>query len=150
MQAFIVQRGGSSLAFYEDLSDATSVMRVTCLVIQCVLGDCVVVSSLLLPTFSLLIFTKIWRLYVVYGKRFWVIIPALLLVISYTGTVFDLGSRVITRLTCFVVSFSCRLCRYLVHSEGAPRQRFEHLQRGEIMDNCLFLHDDVYQRHLFR
>ena len=93
MHAFIIQKGGSALAFYEDLSDATSVARVTCLVIQCVLGDCVVVSSLLLPTLARLIFTKIWRLYVVYGKRFWVIIPALLLVISYTGMVFNLVSR---------------------------------------------------------
>ncbi len=51
MQAFIVQKGGNPLAFYEELSDATSVARVTCLVIQSVLGDLVIVSSLLLPVF---------------------------------------------------------------------------------------------------
>lgn len=50
MQAFIVQKGGSALVFYEDLSDATSVTRVVCLVIQCILGDCVIVSPFLLPT----------------------------------------------------------------------------------------------------
>jgi hypothetical protein len=49
VQAFIVQKGGSPLAFYRELSDATSVARVTCLVIQSVLGDLVIVSSLLLP-----------------------------------------------------------------------------------------------------
>jgi hypothetical protein len=98
----------------------------------------------------LLNLTKIWRLYVVYGKRLWVIVPAILLVISYTGTVFDLGflSRNAFDMPCR--AFSCRLCRYLVHSEGAPRQQRQHLQRGEIMDNCLFFHDDVYQHHLFR
>lgn len=37
---------------------------------------------------------KIWRLYVVYGKRFWVVIPPLLLVTGYTGMVFSLGLRV--------------------------------------------------------
>ncbi|KAF8481565.1 hypothetical protein DFH94DRAFT_400009 [Russula ochroleuca] len=68
VQAFIVQKGGSALAFYDDLSDATSVARVICLVIQCILGD----------------FVIIWRLYVVYGKRLWVVLPALILVTSYT------------------------------------------------------------------
>jgi hypothetical protein len=48
VQAFIVQKGGSALAFYDDLSDATSVARVICLVIQCILGDFVIVSALLL------------------------------------------------------------------------------------------------------
>ncbi|KAF8492847.1 hypothetical protein F5888DRAFT_1636983 [Russula emetica] len=68
VQAFIVQKGGSALAFYDELSDATSVARVTCLVIQTVLGDLVI----------------IWRLYIVYGQRFWVAIPPLLLVTCYT------------------------------------------------------------------
>lgn len=54
MQAFIVQKGGSALAFYEVLSDATSVARVVCLVIQSVLGDLVIVSSLLLSGLTLL------------------------------------------------------------------------------------------------
>jgi hypothetical protein len=54
MQAFIVQKGGSALAFYELLSDATSVARVTCLVIQSVLGDLVIVSSLLISGLALL------------------------------------------------------------------------------------------------
>lgn len=75
VQAFIVQKEGSALAFYEVLSDATSIARVVCLVIQSVLGDLVI----------------IWRLYVVYGKRFWVVIPPLLLVTCYTGMVFNLG-----------------------------------------------------------
>ncbi|KAI0279425.1 hypothetical protein BGY98DRAFT_968865 [Russula aff. rugulosa BPL654] len=95
---FIVQKGGSALAFYEVLSDATSVARVICLVIQSVLGDLVI----------------IWRLYVVYGQRFWVVIPPLLLVTCYTAV----GSVAI------------------VHSEGASRNRY--LQCGESMDNRLF------------
>ena len=67
------------------------------MVIQSVLGDLVIVSSLLLSTLSLLISPKIWRLYVVYGKRFWVFIPPLLLVTSYTGMVFSF--RVVTLLS---------------------------------------------------
>ena len=92
MQAFIVQKGGSPLAFYKVLSDATSVARVICLVIQSVLGDLVIVSWLLLSGLVLLFISpQIWRLYVVYGQRFWVVIPTLLLVTCYTGMVFNLG-----------------------------------------------------------
>ncbi len=76
------------------LSDTTSVARVICLVIQSVLGDLVIVSSFLpFPPALLFIALQIWRLYVVYGQRFWVIIPPLLLVTSYTGIVFNFGGR---------------------------------------------------------
>lgn len=88
------------MAFYGDLTDGTSLARVLCLVIQCILGDFVIVSALLLSTLAhLLNPAKIWRLYVVYGKRFWVVVPLLLLVISYTGRVSNLGFRVLTHLT---------------------------------------------------
>jgi hypothetical protein len=92
VQAFIAEKGGSALAFYSDLSDATSIARAACLTIQCVLGDLVMVSSLLLSTRALLLNSpKVWRLYVVYDKRSWVLIPALLLVTGYTGMVSNLG-----------------------------------------------------------
>jgi hypothetical protein len=89
VQAFVTQKGGSALAFYSNLSDATSVARVSCLVAQSILGDLVIVSSSLLCTLALLLISpKIWRLYVVYDKRLWVVIPPLLLVTAYTGMVF--------------------------------------------------------------
>jgi hypothetical protein len=93
VQAFIVHKGGSALDVYNDLSDATNIARATCLLIQSVLGDFVMVSSLLFSSLALLLISpKIWRLYVVYDKRFWVVIPALLLVTGYTGMVFNLGT----------------------------------------------------------
>jgi hypothetical protein len=55
VQAFIIQKGGSALAFYDNISDATSVARVTFLLIQSLLGDSVIVSLLLLPTSALLL-----------------------------------------------------------------------------------------------
>jgi hypothetical protein len=92
VQAFIVQKGGSPLAFYNDLSDATSIARMSCLLVQSILGDFVMVSSLLLSTLALLLISpKMWRLYVVYDKRFWVVVPAILLVAGYTGIVFNSG-----------------------------------------------------------
>lgn len=152
MQAFIVQKGGSALAFYEELANATSVARVVCLVIQSVLGDLVIVSLLPLSGLALLFISpKIWRLYVVYGQRLWVVIPPLLLVTCYTGMVFSLGFGVVTSILYLTYPSgpsSGRLCRHLVHPEGASRN--QHLQRGEGMDNRLFFHDDVFQRHLFR
>ncbi|KAH9059063.1 hypothetical protein EDB87DRAFT_1685009 [Lactarius vividus] len=65
---FIDQRGGSSTAFYENIADITNVLKVGCLLLQSLLGDGVI----------------IWRLYVVYGKRAWVMVPAIILVLGYT------------------------------------------------------------------
>lgn len=120
MQAFIIQKGGSALVFYDDISDATSVARVTFLLIQSLLGDSVIVSSLRLSTLALIsIPPKIWRLYVVYGNRFLGIIPALLLITSYTGKLFNLGSRVVTlpsHSTLLTEPSSGRFFRHLIHS----------------------------------
>ncbi|KAI9437840.1 hypothetical protein BJY52DRAFT_573382 [Lactarius psammicola] len=65
---FIDQRGGSATAFYENIADTTNIVKVGCLLLQSLLGDGVI----------------IWRLYVVYGKRAWVTIPAIVLVLAYT------------------------------------------------------------------
>jgi len=65
---FVVKKGGSTLAFYSDLSDKTSVARVVCLCLQTLPADLI----------------NIWRLYVVYGKRYWVVTVPILLVSGYT------------------------------------------------------------------
>lgn len=67
--AFADQRGGSATIFYENIADTTNVLKIGCLLLQSLLGDGVI----------------IWRLYVVYGKRPWVIVPAIILVLAYTG-----------------------------------------------------------------
>ncbi|KAH9958964.1 hypothetical protein BC827DRAFT_1216806 [Russula dissimulans] len=64
---FVVQKGGSTLAFYSDLSDKTSIAKVICLCLQTLPADLI----------------NIWRLYVVYGKRYWVAAVPVLLVLSY-------------------------------------------------------------------
>jgi hypothetical protein len=66
---FLNQRGGSVTAFYENIADMTNVMKLACLLLQSLLGDSVI----------------IWRLYVVYGKRTWIILPAIVLVLAYTA-----------------------------------------------------------------
>ncbi|KAH9973355.1 hypothetical protein BGW80DRAFT_1459239 [Lactifluus volemus] len=66
---FIVQKRGSTQAFYEDISDPTTLIKVSCMCLQMILGDAVVV----------------WRLYVVYDKQLLVVIPAILLVTIYTA-----------------------------------------------------------------
>ena len=57
MQGFVVQKGGSAQAFYEDISDPTSIIKLTCMNLQTVLGDLVIVSecsaSTLVPSFIL-------------------------------------------------------------------------------------------------
>ncbi|KAF8274357.1 hypothetical protein EI94DRAFT_1696257 [Lactarius quietus] len=67
--AFVDQKGGSATAFYADISDLTSLLRQSCLSIQSVLGDGMIM----------------WRMYIIYGKRFKVIIPTLILVVAYAG-----------------------------------------------------------------
>ncbi|KAI0246615.1 hypothetical protein BJV78DRAFT_1134832 [Lactifluus subvellereus] len=69
MQGFVVQKRGSTQAFYEDISDPTSIIKLTCMCLQTVLGDLVI----------------IWRLYVVYDKNIIAIVPAILLVASYSA-----------------------------------------------------------------
>ncbi|KAI9444473.1 hypothetical protein H4582DRAFT_1909109 [Lactarius indigo] len=85
---FVDQRGGSPTAFYENIADITNILKVGCLLLQSLLGDGVIVrtSSLFVPSFTLLTrrFPKIWRLYVVYGKRAWVTAPVIILVLAYT------------------------------------------------------------------
>ncbi|KAI0275212.1 hypothetical protein BC834DRAFT_37029 [Gloeopeniophorella convolvens] len=68
VQGFIAQKGGSATAYYENIAEPLSLVKLCCLLFQSLLGDGVI----------------IWRLYVVYGKRTWIIVPAILLVISYT------------------------------------------------------------------
>jgi len=68
VQGFVVQKRGSTQAFYEDISDPTSIIKLTCMLLQTVLGDLVI----------------IWRLYVVYDKKNIVIVPAILLVVGYS------------------------------------------------------------------
>ena len=57
MQGFVVQKGGSAQAFYEDISDPTSIIKLSCMCLQTALGDLVVVSgcfaSALVPIFIL-------------------------------------------------------------------------------------------------
>ncbi|KAN0127919.1 hypothetical protein V8E53_014267 [Lactarius tabidus] len=65
---FVDQKGGSAMAFYGDISNTTSLLKTSCLCLQTVMGDAVVV----------------WRMYVVYGRRFKIIIPAIILVVAYT------------------------------------------------------------------
>ncbi|KAH9988206.1 hypothetical protein BJV77DRAFT_758541 [Russula vinacea] len=119
VQAFIVQKGGSALAFYGDLSDATSLARVICLVIQCILGD----------------FVIIWRLYVVYGKCFWVVIPPLLLVASYTavGSVAIVymerarpGTDIFTVAKSWITAYFCMTMSSNVICSGAIAARIFH------------------------
>jgi len=66
---FSDQKGGSATAFYENIADPTNVVKVGLLLLQSLLGDGVI----------------IWRLYVVYDKRAWVIVPAIVLVLAYTA-----------------------------------------------------------------
>ncbi|KAI9453548.1 hypothetical protein BJY52DRAFT_1123483 [Lactarius psammicola] len=66
--AFVDHKRGSTIIFYSDISEPTSLLRSTCFCVQSIMGDGIV----------------IWRLYIVYGKRFRVIIPAIILVIGYT------------------------------------------------------------------
>jgi len=66
---FVEQRGGSTILFYENIADITNVLQTGCLLLQSLLGDGVI----------------IWRLYVVYGKRAWVVVPAIVLVLAYTA-----------------------------------------------------------------
>lgn len=65
---FVHQRGGSTTVFYENIADVTNLVKVGCLLFQSLLGDGVI----------------IWRLYVVYGKRGWITVPAFVLVLAYT------------------------------------------------------------------
>ncbi|KAH9161276.1 hypothetical protein EDB89DRAFT_1913984 [Lactarius sanguifluus] len=65
---FVDQRGGSPTAFYANIADITNLLKVGCLLFQSLLADGVI----------------IWRLYVVYGKRAWVTVPCIILVIAYT------------------------------------------------------------------
>jgi hypothetical protein len=55
MQGFVVKKRGSTQAFYEDMSDPTNVIKLTCMYLQTVLGDLVIVSgclaSALVPSF---------------------------------------------------------------------------------------------------
>ncbi|KAN0127923.1 hypothetical protein V8E53_014271 [Lactarius tabidus] len=67
VDAFIDQKGGSATAFYADISDPTSLLRQSCLCLQSVMGDAIIM----------------WRMYIVYGRRFKVIIPTIILVIAY-------------------------------------------------------------------
>ncbi|KAI9453550.1 hypothetical protein BJY52DRAFT_834853 [Lactarius psammicola] len=65
--AFADNKEGSAAAFYADVTNTTSLLRSACLCLQSVMGDGIV----------------IWRLYIVYGKRFKVIVPAIILVTAY-------------------------------------------------------------------
>jgi len=68
IQGFVVQKRGSTQAFYEDISDPTSIIKLTCMLLQTVLGDLVI----------------IWRLYVVCSKNKTIVVPAILLVAGYS------------------------------------------------------------------
>ncbi|KAI9444560.1 hypothetical protein H4582DRAFT_826261 [Lactarius indigo] len=67
MYGFADENGGSAMAFYADVSNTTSLLRTACVCLQSVMGDGIV----------------IWRLYIVYGKRIKVTIPAIVLVTAY-------------------------------------------------------------------
>lgn len=83
---FVDQRGGSATLFYENIADITNVLNTGCLLLQSLLGDGVIVSiAILVSCIDSSISKKIWRLYVVYDKRPWVIVPAIILVFAYTG-----------------------------------------------------------------
>ena len=45
IQGFVVKKRGSTQAFYEDMSDPTNVIKLTCMYLQTVLGDIVIVSG---------------------------------------------------------------------------------------------------------
>ena len=45
VQGFIVQKRGSTQAFYEDISDPTSIIKLSCMCLQTALGDLAVVSG---------------------------------------------------------------------------------------------------------
>ena len=64
-------------------------LKVGCLLLQSLLGDSVIVSTKGFRVLSFPLLTrripKIWRLYVIYEKRAWVIIPAIVLVLAYSG-----------------------------------------------------------------
>jgi hypothetical protein len=45
MKGFIIQEGGSTEAFYEDISDPTSIIKMTSMCVQMILGDLVIVSG---------------------------------------------------------------------------------------------------------
>jgi hypothetical protein len=57
MQGFIIQKHGSTQAFYEDISDPTSLIKLICMCLQMVLGDLVIVSGCFaftpVPSFTL-------------------------------------------------------------------------------------------------
>ena len=77
-----------------------------CLLLQSLLGDGVIVSTGDFRTFKFPILTlrflKIWRLYIIYGKRAWVIAPAIVLVLAYSGAI--LSSLVVIML---LISYPC-------------------------------------------
>ena len=45
MQGFVVQKGGSAQAFYEDISDPTSSIKLSCMLLQTIMGDLVMVRG---------------------------------------------------------------------------------------------------------
>ncbi|KAI0296339.1 hypothetical protein B0F90DRAFT_1669835 [Multifurca ochricompacta] len=69
VEGFIMQKSGSAQAFYEDIADTTSVLKISCLLCQSLLGDGVMV----------------WRTYIVFGKRIYVVLPVILLIAAYTA-----------------------------------------------------------------
>jgi hypothetical protein len=69
IRAFSDSTEGSALAYYADISNPLSLLRTSCLCLQATMGDAIV----------------IWRLYIVYGRRLKVIIPAIILVVAYVA-----------------------------------------------------------------
>jgi hypothetical protein len=87
----------------------TNVMKLACLLLQSLLGDSVIVRTSGCRAFSFPLLTrripKIWRLYVVYGKRIWIILPAIVLVLAYTGAM----TSILVMIMLLVSSHSQRL-----------------------------------------
>ncbi|KAF8265088.1 hypothetical protein EI94DRAFT_1702762 [Lactarius quietus] len=133
---FSDQKGGSATAFYENIADPTNVVKVGLLLLQSLLGDGVI----------------IWRLYVVYDKRAWVIVPAIVLVLAYTavgsvafqfilharlGTIFSSGNVVDYRARLHGES-STRENLWVVRNEDALARHFHHRREQRII--CFWRH----------
>ena len=80
-----------------------------------------------------------WRMYIVYGKRFRVIIPAIILMIAYTGM--SAIVRADPPLTRFYSSDWYLHTRH--HQKGSPR--YWHFPRVDRFDHGVFLPDDDCQ-----
>ncbi|KAI9444559.1 hypothetical protein H4582DRAFT_2070289 [Lactarius indigo] len=65
---FVDRKGVETIVFFVDISEPTSLIRSCCFCIQSMMGDGIM----------------IWRMYIVYGRRFKIILPAIVLVIAYT------------------------------------------------------------------